>query len=58
MNEEEARAEYARLMAVAVDWSRRLQAEPDNRFVQRQRERAVKRAEEFGAVVLRAVLLA
>lgn len=56
MNEEEARVEHARLMAVAVDWSRRAQANPDNQFPQRQRERAVARAEEFGAVVLRAVI--
>lgn len=56
MNEEEARVEHARLMAVAVDWSRRAQANPGNTFVARQREIAVRRAEEFGAVVLRAVL--
>lgn len=56
MNEEEARVEYARLLAAAVDWSRRLQAEPGNKFVQRQRHLAVERAEEYGAVVLRAVL--
>jgi hypothetical protein len=54
--EEEARVEYARLLSVAVDWSKKLQADPGNRFVQRQREIAVSRADEFGAVVLRAVL--
>lgn len=56
MNEEEARIEYARLLAVAVDWSRRLQASPGNRFVARQRELAVERAERFGVEVLRAVV--
>lgn len=57
MNEEEARVEHARLRAVAVDWSRRLQAEPDNEFLQAQRKRAVQRAEAFGVEVLRAVVL-
>lgn len=57
MNEEEAREEHARLRAVAVDWSRRLQAEPDNEFLKAQRDRAVKRAEDFGSEVLRAVVL-
>lgn len=56
MTEEEARVEYARLLAVAVDWSRRLQAEPGNRFLERQRQRAVDRAEAFGVEVLRAVV--
>ena len=56
MSEEEARVEYARLLAVAMDWSRRLQAEPGNGFLQRQRDRAVARAEAFGVEVLRAVV--
>lgn len=56
MDEEEARQEYARLLAAGVDWSRRLQADPGNGFVRRQRDLAVKRAEEFGATVLRAVV--
>lgn len=57
MNEEEARIEYARLLAVAVDWSRRLQASPRNAFVARQQQLAVERAEAFGAEVLRSVVL-
>jgi len=56
MTEEEARVEYARLLAVAVDWSRKAQAEPENQFVAMQRRHAVKRAEAFGVEVLRAVV--
>lgn len=55
MTEDEARVEYARLLAAAVDWSRRVQASPGNAFVARQREIAVARAEAFGVEVLRAV---
>lgn len=57
MNEEQARIEHARLMAVAVDWRRRCEASPANQFTQRQYELAVKRAEDFGSEVLRAVVL-
>lgn len=57
MNEEEARVEQARLRAAAADWARRLQSDPDNAFLQRQYERAVRRADVFAADELRAVVL-
>lgn len=58
MTEEEARVEYARLLAVATDWAKRLNADPENFFLARQRQIAVERAEAFGVEVLRAVVTA
>ena len=47
MTEEEARVERNRLLALAQDWARRLNARPHDAFLNRQYERAMNRVCEF-----------